>query len=392
MIVMISNRLRTVLLHKSIIQHLYRRQQIQLKNIQFNRYPYSSSASNPPSPFNNNKYTSLASDIATISLRVLSALSLMAVTSEYCFQISRCEGPSMTPTILPTGNEIILIERFSVRWYGLGDGADSGKFRTEQHRQRQEEWEKIEIKKENNSNSTKIKDFENIVTWHEPRLYSTTSSSFKNISYLQTLKHNWNRLTSGIQVGDVVVLQHPNRDGTVCKRVLGLPGDVVIQPKERDGDAEKRWRFGRSLIDRNDHRNFQALFNGNDDDADDDDDGPFQSISSTSLISSSLLIVPDGHVWVEGDNSVNSVDSRYYGALPAALIVGKVFSRIWPLRGDAMNVMRAGRPMPPKGMQFTGSTVLPTGYEGEKIVSASERRRYCADSVASVERERRGKQ
>ena len=28
--------------------------------------------------------------------------------------------------------------------------------------------------------------------------------------------------------------------------------------------------------------------------------------------------VPDGHVWIEGDNSVDSVDSREYGAVPAA--------------------------------------------------------------------------
>jgi len=79
---------------------------------------------------------------------------------------------------------------------------------------------------------------------------------------------------------------------------------------------------------------------------------------------------------VEGDNSLNSADSRHYGPVPAALIVGKVFFRIWPFSGDAMNCMRDGRPMPAtmKGDggrgEFTGSIVLPAGYEGERIVSS----------------------
>lgn len=36
-----------------------------------------------------------------------------------------------------------------------------------------------------------------------------------------------------------------------------------------------------------------------------------------------LIQVPEGHVWVEGDNLAWSRDSRVYGAVPMALIKGR---------------------------------------------------------------------
>eukprot|EP00871_Galdieria_phlegrea_P004988 jgi/Galph1/5490/GphlegSOOS_G4133.1 len=41
--------------------------------------------------------------------------------------------------------------------------------------------------------------------------------------------------------------------------------------------------------------------------------------------------VPRGYVWLEGDNAENSTDSREYGPVPEALIVGRVIFRVWPL-------------------------------------------------------------
>ena len=41
-------------------------------------------------------------------------------------------------------------------------------------------------------------------------------------------------------------------------------------------------------------------------------------------------LVPPGRVWLEGDNKSNSTDSRDYGAIPLALIEGRVICRIWP--------------------------------------------------------------
>jgi len=42
------------------------------------------------------------------------------------------------------------------------------------------------------------------------------------------------------------------------------------------------------------------------------------------------FVVPDGHVWLEGDNPKNSRDSRSYGPVPLGLVDGKVIFKLWP--------------------------------------------------------------
>ncbi|RLM69209.1 mitochondrial inner membrane protease subunit 1-like [Panicum miliaceum] len=39
------------------------------------------------------------------------------------------------------------------------------------------------------------------------------------------------------------------------------------------------------------------------------------------------VVVPQGHVWVQGDNIYASRDSRQFGAVPYGLITGKIFCR-----------------------------------------------------------------
>mmetsp|Transcript_5328 Transcript_5328/g.11745 ORF Transcript_5328/g.11745 Transcript_5328/m.11745 type:complete len:166 (+) Transcript_5328:238-735(+) len=98
-------------------------------------------------------------------------------------------------------------------------------------------------------------------------------------------------------------------------------------------------------------------------------------------IRSSGIVVPDGHIWVEGDNPWNSSDSRNYGAVPASLITGRVLCRIWPLRGNAMmqrgdrpsrNVENGGDDDGDGGgrpsLAFSGSIVIPAGWDDQRIV------------------------
>lgn len=90
-----------------------------------------------------------------------------------------------------------------------------------------------------------------------------------------------------LRIGDVVVARSPTDPRhAVCKRVLGLPGDVV-----QVGDPIAGWAGG-----------------------------------------SEGLPVPRGHVWLQGDNARNSTDSRAYGPVPLALVRGRVFAKVWPPR------------------------------------------------------------
>lgn len=106
---------------------------------------------------------------------------------------------------------------------------------------------------------------------------------------------------TGLKIGDVVVAVSP-ADPTriVCKRVLGLPGDtVLVDPRE--------------------------IF-----------DEPLAAPGSVAatfarLHSAQAIVVPQGHVWLVGDNLSNSTDSRNYGAVPLALVKGRVVARLYPV-------------------------------------------------------------
>eukprot|EP00197_Chlamydomonas_leiostraca_P005315 CAMPEP_0202858956 /NCGR_PEP_ID=MMETSP1391-20130828/1279_1 /ASSEMBLY_ACC=CAM_ASM_000867 /TAXON_ID=1034604 /ORGANISM="Chlamydomonas leiostraca, Strain SAG 11-49" /LENGTH=126 /DNA_ID=CAMNT_0049537943 /DNA_START=181 /DNA_END=561 /DNA_ORIENTATION=+ len=42
------------------------------------------------------------------------------------------------------------------------------------------------------------------------------------------------------------------------------------------------------------------------------------------------VMVPRGHVWLQGDNLLHSLDSRVYGPVPLALVRGRVMCQVWP--------------------------------------------------------------
>lgn len=82
--------------------------------------------------------------------------------------------------------------------------------------------------------------------------------------------------------GDLLVVESPIQRGQmVCKRLLGLPGDVVCV----DPTGERA--------------------------------------PSTEHVK-----VPEGHVWISGDNAAWSRDSRDYGPVPIALVKGRIVARV----------------------------------------------------------------
>lgn len=40
--------------------------------------------------------------------------------------------------------------------------------------------------------------------------------------------------------------------------------------------------------------------------------------------------IPKSHIWVEGDNAMQSVDSNKFGPISTGLVIGKVTNVIWP--------------------------------------------------------------
>jgi mitochondrial inner membrane protease subunit 1 len=115
------------------------------------------------------------------------------------------------------------------------------------------------------------------------------------------------RLGRGIEVGDIVAFQLPyDYGGKAGKRVVGMPGDYVLTGTPDSGNkemAQVRWPSTQM--------NTIAI-------------GSFTSLRSQ---------VPKGHCWVIGDNLPASKDSRTWGALPLALIKGKIVAKGYPIFG-----------------------------------------------------------
>lgn len=103
-----------------------------------------------------------------------------------------------------------------------------------------------------------------------------------------------------VGTGDVVLVRSPEKPRKiVTKRVMGMEGDTVTY-----------------VVD------------------------PVNSDKTDTLV------VPKGHIWIEGDNIYDSNDSRNFGAVPYGLLHGRVFGIIWP-PGDFGLVRRKAQGVDP---------------------------------------------
>lgn len=101
--------------------------------------------------------------------------------------------------------------------------------------------------------------------------------------------------------GDVVLFEAPDGGAPTIKRVVGIPGDTVAV---RDGVL-----FVNGEKTREDYVDYNLT------------DSTFFGPTN----------VPEGRVFVMGDNRSNSLDSRSYGPVPEADLLGEVSLRAWPL-------------------------------------------------------------
>jgi signal peptidase I len=138
--------------------------------------------------------------------------------------------------------------------------------------------------------------------------------------------------TNIIHRGDLIVFHYPVEPSLhLVKRVVGLPGDHI------------HLRDGHVYI--NDHAVSEpyAIFRPSTPDSYRDDFPRLSSVDSGidsrwwiqmhSLVSNGELTVPSDSYFVLGDNRNDSEDSRYWGFVPRAVIVGKPFLIYFSLRG-----------------------------------------------------------
>ncbi|OUO89558.1 signal peptidase I [Gordonibacter sp. An230] len=108
-----------------------------------------------------------------------------------------------------------------------------------------------------------------------------------------------------VEPSDIVVFEDPEIPGrTLLKRCIAVEGQTVeLQNGEVIVD-------GKRLVE------------------------PYTHGKPTEELQSDITYpytVPEGCIWVMGDNRTNSQDSRYFGAVPVSSVQGHAVFRYWPL-------------------------------------------------------------
>lgn len=116
--------------------------------------------------------------------------------------------------------------------------------------------------------------------------------------------------------GDVIVFERPpGETGEIkdlIKRVIGLPGERV------------------SIIDGSVYIDGRKLTEGYTNDLPTEATVGCGTGDTTGIDTPTGMLVPEGHVFVLGDNRTQSHDGRCFGPVDQDLIVGRAFMIIWP--------------------------------------------------------------
>lgn len=106
---------------------------------------------------------------------------------------------------------------------------------------------------------------------------------------------------------DMIVFKATHSNTNLIKRVIGLPGDLIkVENDELYINGE---RFEEPYLEENKN----AVFEGQ------------------NLTQNLEVEVPEGYLYVLGDNRRNSTDSRILGFIDEDMVIGKVKFRYYPL-------------------------------------------------------------
>ena len=115
--------------------------------------------------------------------------------------------------------------------------------------------------------------------------------------------------SKNIKRGEVIVFRNPrNTNQFFIKRVVGLPGERVV--------------IGNGVV---------RIYNSTNPEGFILDEDKYLPTNVKTTPPKTIIAKNDEYI-VFGDNRNNSSDSRYWGALKADLIIGKVILRAWPLK------------------------------------------------------------
>lgn len=125
----------------------------------------------------------------------------------------------------------------------------------------------------------------------------------------------------GYQIGDFerfdVIVFHANEEEDYVKRIIGLPGDKI------EYDDDQLYVNGKKVdepyLDKQNHTLTRKL-----------------TEDFTLSEKTGVEIVPEGKLFVMGDNRLGSYDSRQFGYVSVEQVVGEVNLRYWPL--DHMDI------------------------------------------------------
>lgn len=124
--------------------------------------------------------------------------------------------------------------------------------------------------------------------------------------------------------GDLVVFHRPpnasSGEDDLIKRIIALPGETI---EVRDGEIlitlvgeTEPQRLNEPYLP--DGLTTRATFTQ-------------RALDQCAASTATSCTVPDGYVFVMGDNRGNSSDSRAFGPIDEDLVVGRAFLRVWPL-------------------------------------------------------------
>jgi len=169
-------------------------------------------------------------------------------------------------------------------------------------------------------------------------LLSDRSTTQQKISFA-SFRRPWKK-------GDIVTLYNPFTESLNTKRIVGLGGDSI----QVFGEYAHEFNRAMEVDGITNHTRVD-----NDCGVPRDERYPTTFCRRVSLDGrdqplkqlchyETTLIVPENHVWLEGDNPLFSIDSRHYGPLPVSSLRGRIVLYLWPMSYNSK--LHSKRPTP----------------------------------------------